>query len=583
MRKFALPIVAFLIIVSGALIMDQFGVWRASPILQGDAGARPVCGDGKYEPPYEHCEENKHCDKYRNEYCNSKCQCKIKNSKCGDKIWDEKKEECENNSQCDVGWKCKKCKCVIRTTKCGDGKVRGKEQCEPPGTSSCDAWCKKIKKPKKSKKSSSSKKKSTNNYNDDNFFDDDDDDDEKKDDKKKKEKKEKKEKKDKDDDELYDKSISLPNGGTAVVEKQTVITFVVDKEEHILLVNKVKKSTIEITVESDPQDFKIELKKTKKIDVTGDEEPDITVTLTKIKKSKATIKLVIIDKSECGDNILDPGEECEPPNSPLCDKNCKNKIIQSSPVEDPGELVSDSSTEPVADIEPSQSAPAPVPKPASPLPKCGDGIVNNNEQCESNAGCSPQQRCRDCMCVFYIPDILPVCGNFRIEKGEECDDGNELDGDGCNSWCFREKPAQVAAIQITSLPDRQAGEPEPEILNPKPEISPLLAPTPLPSEALAKEGTLAPTPAPAPEPTSPAKLEERSKEPEPKIASLPLKLPPIKPVPITATVPSMHVSTAPQPIIQRAPIGDTGPTAIALIASGSAFGYTISRRKIRGK
>jgi cysteine-rich repeat protein len=571
---------AFLIVVSGALVMDQFSVWRASPILQGDVNARSVCGNGKYEPPYEHCEKDKHCDKNRNEYCTSKCICKIKNSKCGDKIWDEKKEECENNSQCDVGWKCKKCKCVIRTTKCGDGKVRGKEQCEPPGTSSCDAWCKKIKKPKKSKKSSSSKNKSTNDYNDDNFFDDDDDDDDEEEDNKKK--KEKKEKKDKDDDELDNESISLPNGGTEVVEKQTVITFVVDKREHTLTVNKVKKNTIEITVESDPQDFKIKLKQTKKIDVTGDKEPDITVTLTKIKKSKATIKLVIIDKSECGDNILDPGEECEPPNSPLCDKNCKKTAAQSSPVEDPGELVSDSPTEPVTDIEPSQSAPTPVPKPASPLSKCGDGIVNNNEQCESNAGCSPQQRCIECMCVFYIPDMLPVCGNFRIEKGEECDDGNELDGDGCNSWCFREKPAQVAAIQITSLPDRQAGEPEPEILNPKPEPA-------SPAKLEERSGEPAPEPAStalstsSPESASPAKFEERSGEPEPEITSLPLKLPPIKPVPITATVPSMHVATAPQPIIQRAPIGDTGPTAIALIASGSAFGYLASKRKRKKK
>jgi len=45
----------------------------------------------------------------------------------------------------------------------------------------------------------------------------------------------------------------------------------------------------------------------------------------------------------------------------------------------------------------------------------------------------------------------------------------------------------------------------------------------------------------------------------------------------------MHVATAPQPIIQRAPIGDTGPTAIALIASGSAFGYLASKRKRKKK
>src|SRR5262245_48146172 len=27
------------------------------------------------------------------------------------------------------------------------------------------------------------------------------------------------------------------------------------------------------------------------------------------------------------------------------------------------------------------------------------------------------------------------CGNHRIDKGEVCDDGNVVDGDGCNSTC----------------------------------------------------------------------------------------------------------------------------------------------------
>ena len=28
-----------------------------------------------------------------------------------------------------------------------------------------------------------------------------------------------------------------------------------------------------------------------------------------------------------------------------------------------------------------------------------------------------------------------MCGNRRIELGEECDDGNIFDGDGCSSIC----------------------------------------------------------------------------------------------------------------------------------------------------
>ena len=34
----------------------------------------------------------------------------------------------------------------------------------------------------------------------------------------------------------------------------------------------------------------------------------------------------------------------------------------------------------------------------------------------------------------------PLCGNQQIEAGEECDDGNTSDGDGCSSVCTEEDP-----------------------------------------------------------------------------------------------------------------------------------------------
>jgi cysteine-rich repeat protein len=33
------------------------------------------------------------------------------------------------------------------------------------------------------------------------------------------------------------------------------------------------------------------------------------------------------------------------------------------------------------------------------------------------------------------PDPEPVCGNRSVERAEQCDDGNTLDGDGCSSTC----------------------------------------------------------------------------------------------------------------------------------------------------
>ncbi|MDD5469881.1 MAG: DUF4215 domain-containing protein, partial [Candidatus Peribacteraceae bacterium] len=47
--------------------------------------------------------------------------------------------------------------------------------------------------------------------------------------------------------------------------------------------------------------------------------------------------------------------------------------------------------------------------------------------------------CLDGACVSgsLIPPA-PVCGNGKVETGEECDDGNTQDGDGCSSVCKKE-------------------------------------------------------------------------------------------------------------------------------------------------
>jgi cysteine-rich repeat protein len=61
---------------------------------------------------------------------------------------------------------------------------------------------------------------------------------------------------------------------------------------------------------------------------------------------------------------------------------------------------------------------------------CGDGIVNSGEDCDDRNlgeedGCSPE--CR-----------IEACGNSAIDGGEQCDDGNLLPGDGCDAACRTE-------------------------------------------------------------------------------------------------------------------------------------------------
>ncbi|MBI2378770.1 MAG: DUF4215 domain-containing protein [Deltaproteobacteria bacterium] len=51
--------------------------------------------------------------------------------------------------------------------------------------------------------------------------------------------------------------------------------------------------------------------------------------------------------------------------------------------------------------------------------ECDDGNLDDNDGCDS-------------VCLSH------GCGNGRIEAGEQCDDGNDVSGDGCSSTCFYE-------------------------------------------------------------------------------------------------------------------------------------------------
>lgn len=65
-------------------------------------------------------------------------------------------------------------------------------------------------------------------------------------------------------------------------------------------------------------------------------------------------------------------------------------------------------------------------------PVCGNGALEAGEQCDDSNlvdfdGCSS-------LCMIETP----VCGNTHVEAGEACDDGNIVDGDGCSALCVVE-------------------------------------------------------------------------------------------------------------------------------------------------
>jgi cysteine-rich repeat protein len=69
---------------------------------------------------------------------------------------------------------------------------------------------------------------------------------------------------------------------------------------------------------------------------------------------------------------------------------------------------------------------APPPPPAT----CGNGHVDSGEQCDdgntmNGDGCS----------AGCTTEAAPCCGDGHLDAGEECDDGNTSNNDGCSSAC----------------------------------------------------------------------------------------------------------------------------------------------------
>lgn len=89
---------------------------------------------------------------------------------------------------------------------------------------------------------------------------------------------------------------------------------------------------------------------------------------------------------ECGNDIIEEGEECDPP-GPLaegrvCDESCQI-------VEGPG-------------------------------PECGNEIVEEGEECDPPGRIDESLVCTD-LCQIVESQEPPVCGNEIVEAGEECD------------------------------------------------------------------------------------------------------------------------------------------------------------------
>ena len=140
------------------------------------------------------------------------------------------------------------------------------------------------------------------------------------------------------------------------------------------------------------------------------------------------------DCAVCGNGIPEPGEQCDDGNlvnGDNCSDICEVELfcgdmICTSPPEDGFNCAVDCAV----------CGNGPPPEPGE---ECDDGNNNNGDGC--SATCQLEDFCGDGSCdppetALSCPQDCAVCGNGGPpEPGEECDDGNNVDFDGCTPDC----------------------------------------------------------------------------------------------------------------------------------------------------
>jgi cysteine-rich repeat protein len=80
-------------------------------------------------------------------------------------------------------------------------------------------------------------------------------------------------------------------------------------------------------------------------------------------------------------------------------------------------------------------------------PVCGDGELDDGEECDDGNN-TDGDGCSATCTIEEPPPPEPFCGDGELDEGEECDDGNNTDGDGCSEECDIEGPEPVCGNGI---------------------------------------------------------------------------------------------------------------------------------------
>ena len=138
----------------------------------------------------------------------------------------------------------------------------------------------------------------------------------------------------------------------------------------------------------------------------------------------------IAQTSLCGNNLIDVGEQCDGTTAPDCPTLCQSDCICPAAV--CGNGVIESGEECDDGVNNSDTTPDAC-RTSCLLPFCGDGVTDpgNGENCDDGNNSNG-----DACVVGCVP---AVCGDgFRWRSVEECDDGNLVSGDGCDANCMVE-------------------------------------------------------------------------------------------------------------------------------------------------